>query len=373
MLQYITSGESHGQYLIALLKGMPSGLRLDSDAVNEQLARRQKGYGRGPRMHIETDMIHITSGVYRKKTTGAPIGLMIKNREVNIQNLPQLFRPRPGHADLAGALKYDQGIREVLERSSARETALRVAVGTVARQLLGEFSITLLAHVVRIGSVEAGKNARASFDEIAAKTAGSRLNCVSPAAEKKMITEIEKAVKKGDTLGGKFEVLASGVPLGLGSHTDYDRKLDGKIAQAFMSLQAVKAVEIGMGTGCAEQPGSRVHDEIFYSKEKGYYHATNNAGGIEGGISNGSEIRVTATMKPIATLKRSLRSVDMKTKRAQTASFERSDVCAVSACSVIGEAVLAYVLADAFLEKFGGDSMKEIKRNYKGYIKQIRK
>jgi len=372
MLQFITSGESHGEFLIALMEGLPSGLKIDVSAINKELARRQQGYGRGPRMNIETDMIHITSGVYRGKTTGAPVGLMIKNREVNIKNLPQLSRPRPGHADLSGALKYDQGIREILERSSARETALRVAVGSVARQLLSQFEIEILSHVTKIGKVHA-KGAKAlSFSQIQVKTRGSKLNCISPTAEKTMIAEITKALKTGDTVGGDFEVVVAGVPAGLGSHVHYTRKLDGRIAAGLMSLQAIKAVQFGIGTESSERFGSKAHDEIYYSKSKGYYRKTNNAGGVEGGMSNGSEIRVTTSMKPIATLKKPLRSVDMKTKRAKEACFERSDVCAVSACSVVGEAVVAYEIADAFLEKFGGDSMREIKRNFNGYLKQIK-
>jgi chorismate synthase len=371
MLNYITSGESHGEYLIAVLEGMPSGITLDRDKVNAELARRQRGYGRGPRMAIETDTVVITSGVYRGKTTGAPITLMIKNQEVNIDKLPQLERPRPGHADLIGALKYDQGIRQILERSSARETALRVAVGSVARQCLELFNIAITAHVTRIGSASVKEYYALSFREILEKKRLSKLNCISPSAEKAMMREIEKALKAGDTVGGEFEVVACGIPLGLGSHVHYARKLDARIAAALMSVQAIKAVQFGIGVHASERFGSRVHDEIFYTRSKGYYRKTNNAGGLEGGMSNGEALRVTASMKPIATLKKPLSSVDMKTKRPKEACFERSDICAVSACSVVGEAVVAFEILNAFLEKFGGDSLREIKRNFSGYVKQI--
>jgi chorismate synthase len=371
MLQFITSGESHGQYLIAILEGLPSGLRINIDAINRDLAHRQKGYGRGARMHIESDMVTITSRLYRKKTTGAPMGLMIQNREVKIFDLPQLLRPRPGHADLTGALKYNQGIREVLERSSARETALRVAIGAVARQLLEAFDISVLSHVIRIGKKEVSGYGKFAFAEIQQKIERSKMNCISLQTEKQMKEEIDKALKKGDTIGGECELIATGVPLGLGSHTHYARKIDARLAAALMSVQAVKAVQFGLGCDYASKFGSQAHDEIFYSKAKGYYRKTNNAGGIEGGMTNGSDIRVRITMKPIATLKKPLRSVDMQTKRPQEASFERSDVCAVPACGVIGEAVMAYEIANAFLDKFGGDSLREIKRNYQGYLKQI--
>jgi len=323
-------------------------------------------------MNIESDMIAITSGVYQKKTTGAPIGLMIKNREIKISDLAQLYRPRPGHADLTGALKYNEGIREILERSSARETALRVALGAVARQLLDEFGIAILSHVVRIGTKAATGFSKLSFSEIKKRTAQSCMNCTSSPVEKLMKAEIDKASKKGDTVGGECEILATGVPLGLGSHTHYSRKIDGRIAAGLMSIQAVKAVQFGIGCEYGERFGSKAHDEIFYSKTKGYYRKTNNAGGVEGGMTNGSDVRVRVTMKPIATLKKPLSSVDMQTKRSHEASFERSDVCAVPACGVISESVVAYELANAFLEKFGGDSLREIKRNYQGYLKQIK-
>ncbi len=371
MLQYITSGESHGKYLIAILEGIPSGLSVNTALINKELRRRQEGYGRGPRMDIEKDQVMITSGLIKGKTTGAPIGLMIINKDVTVDSLPQLLRPRPGHADFAGALKYDQGIREVLERSSARETALRVAVGALCKQLLQKFNINIISHVVRIGTVNIN-HPNLTFEMVKKMIKASRLNCISREVEKRMIKEINQAMKRNDTLGGEFEVFANGVPVGLGSYVHHMRKLDAAIAQGLMSIQAVKAVEFGLGVGYAAASGSRAHDELFYAKGKGYYRKTNNAGGIEGGMSNGSDIIVRATMKPIATLKRPLLSVNMKTKKTDSASFERSDICAVPSCSVIAEGVVAYEITRAFLEKFGGDSLTEITRNYKGYIRQIK-
>src|SRR3989338_8473617 len=371
MLQYLTCGESHGKYLTAILEGMPSGLEVDSDFINHELWRRQQGYGRGGRQKIEKDQIEITGGVYKGKTTGAPIGFLIENKDVKIEALPQLFRPRPGHADLAGASKYNQGIREILERASARETAIRVAVGAVTRILLREFKIEAVGHVVQIGNAKLEEEV--SFDQITKRREGSEVNCVSREAEKQMIAEIQKAMKNKDTVGGKYEIRARGIPIGLGSHVHYKRKLDGRIAQALMSMQSVKAVEFGLGLLEAETHGSEAHDEIFYDSKKGYYHKTNRAGGITGGMSNGAEIMVRASMKPISTLRRELSSVNMKTKKEEKADFERSDVCAVPAGCVIGEAIVAFEIADAMLEKFGGDSIRETKRNYKGYLDQLAK
>ena len=371
MEQYINSGESHGKYLIAVLEGMPSGLSVNTAFINQELECRQEGYGRGPRMDIEKDQIIITAGLLKGKTTGAPIGLMIVNKDVTIDLLPQLMRPRPGHADLAGALKYDQGIREVLERSSARETAMRVAVGAVCKQLLQKFDIHIISHVVRIGNVSL-KRGDYSYEEVKKMTRGSRVHCISRAVEKKMIAEIDRAVKRSDTVGGEVEIIVTGVPIGLGSYVHHMRKLDALLAQSLMSIQAVKAVQCGLGVDYPTVSGSRAHDELFYSKQKGYYHTTNHAGGIEGGMSNGSDIVVRATMKPIATLKKPLRSVNVKTKKAQLASFERSDVCAVPSCGVIAESAVTFEIMRAFLEKCGGDSLKEITRNYNGYLKQIR-
>ena len=371
MLQFLTCGESHGKYLTAILEGMPSGLEMDLDFINHELSKRQKGYGRGGRQKIENDQIEITGGVYKGKTTGAPIGLMIENKDVKIDELPELLRPRPGHADLAGALKYNEGIREILERASARETAIRVAVGGVTKLFLQKFKIETVGHVVQIGKAKLEEEV--TFDQILKRREGSEVNCISREAEKLMVAEIQKAMKNKDTVGGKYEIRARGIPIGLGSHVHYKRKLDGRIAQALMSMQSVKAVEFGLGGLEAETHGSEAHDEIFYDSKRGYYHKTNRAGGITGGMTNGAEILVRATMKPISTLRRELRSVNMKTKKEEKADFERSDVCAVPAGSVIGEAIVAFEIADAFLEKFGGDSMPETKRNYEGYLHQLAK
>lgn len=369
-MEFLTCGESHGKYLTAILEGLPSGLSIDLKAINHELSRRQQGYGRGGRQKIEKDEVEITGGVYQGKTTGSPVGFLLVNKDFKIDEMPQLFRPRPGHADLPGALKYQVGIREVLERASARETAMRVAVGALSKLFLQEFGIEVAGHVIQIGSVNVEEEA--TFDQIIKKREGSSVNCISREAEKAMVEEINKAMKEKDTVGGIYEIRVRGVPIGLGSHVHYKRKLDGRLAQALMSMQSVKAVEFGLGVRLAETPGSRAHDEIFYDSKKGFYLKTNRAGGITGGMTNGQELCVRATMKPISTLRRELMSVNMKTKAAEKADFERSDVCAVPAGSVIGEAIVAFETADAFLEKFGGDSIPETKRNYQGYLKQLR-
>jgi chorismate synthase len=370
-MQFLTCGESHGRYLTAILEGMPSGLQINLESINHELWRRQQGFGRGGRQKIEQDRIELTGGVYKNVTTGAPIGFLLENKDVKINEMPQLLRPRPGHADLAGALKYYEGIREILERASARETAMRVAIGALCQTFLREFGIEIAGHVIQIGKAKLTEDV--AFDQIVKKREGSEVSCISREAEKQMIAEIKKAMKNKDTIGGKYEIRACGVPIGLGSHVHYKRKLDGQIAQALMSMQSVKAVEFGLGGLEAETPGSEAHDEIFYDKKRGYYHKTNRAGGMTGGMTNGAEILVRATMKPISTLRRELRSVNMKTKQEEKADFERSDVCAVPAGSVIGEAIVAYELADAMSEKFGGDSMTEMKRNCKGYLSQLAK
>jgi chorismate synthase len=373
MLQLLTCGESHGKYLSAILEGMPSGLAVDLDFIAAELFRRQLGYGRGGRQRIEKDKVEITGGVYKGLTTGAPLGFLLENKDVTIDKLPQLFRPRPGHADLGGALKYNEGIREVLERASARETVMRVAAGGVLKLFLKEFGIEVTGHVIQIGGVKLGRGlAAVTFDEIVKGRKGSNVNCISRQVEKLMVAEIQSVMAKKDSIGGIFEIRVCGVPAGLGSHVHYIRKLDGRIAQGLMSMQSVKAVEVGLGVETGERYGAEVHDEIFYDSKQGYYHKTNRAGGIIGGMTNGEEISVRATMKPIATLRRELQSVNMKTKRPDRADFERSDVCAVPAGSVVGEAIVSFEVAQAFLEKFGGDSMAEIERNYKSYLKQIR-
>jgi len=371
MLEFMTCGESHNKYLMAILEGMPSGLRVDVERIHEELCRRQKGYGRGARMKIEQDEIAIVSGVIGGKTTGAPVGFLLANRETKLGELPELFRPRPGHADLAGALKYATGIRAILERASARETVLRVAIGGLVRQLLSGFGIEIASHVTRVGEAGLSGNGPVSFDQIK-RARDSAMNCVSARLEAEMIREIDQARKKGDTLGGVFEVRAKGVPVGLGSHVHYARKLDARIAQAVLSIQAVKGVEFGLGFELGTLRGSRSHDEIFYGKNRGYFRKTNHAGGIEGGMSNGEEIVLRAVMKPISTLARPLRSVNMKTRKTEKASYERSDISAVPAASVIAEAAVAFEISRAFLEKFGGDSVREIERNLRGYLKQLR-
>lgn len=372
MLRYITTGESHGKYLAAILEGMPSGLSIDLHFVNHELSRRQKGYGRGGRQKIETDTVEIMGGVVKNLSTGAPIGVVLMNKDFKIEEMPDLFRPRPGHADLSGALKYHQGIRPVLERASARETAMRVAIGGLCKLFLKEFGIELASHVTRIGPAAIEEQEALSVQDIWEKTKGSETNCISKKTEKLMIESIDEARRNKDSLGGQYEVRVTGVPIGLGSYVHYERKLDARLAASVMSSQSVKAVEIGLGTEVGKLWGSQAHDEIFYDKKKGYQHKTNRSGGIEGGMSNGSDIIVRATMKPISTLARPLESVNMKTKQAEKADFERSDVCAVPAGSVIGEALVAFTVAEAFLEKFGGDSMVEIKRNYEGYLQQCK-
>lgn len=373
MLKYITTGESHGQYLAAIIEGMPSGMAVDLDYINSQMRERQQGYGRGGRQKIETDTVEITGGVVHGKTSGAPVGFLLKNADFKINQMPELYRPRPGHTDLVGSLKYHQGIRPILERSSARETAMRVAVGSLCRLFLREFGIELEPHVFQIGGVQVPEISHdLTAQEIRKRTADSEVRCICPETSKKMMAHIDEARRRKDTLGGRFEVRVSGVPIGLGSHVHFERKLDARLAMIAMGMQSIKAVEIGEGVHVGSVFGSEAHDEIFYDESRGYYHKTNRCGGIEGGTSNGADIVVRFTMKPISTLGQPLASVNMQTKQAEKADFERSDICAVPAGSLIGANVIAYVIADAFLEKFGGDSMTEIRRNYQGYLDQIK-
>ena len=393
MLRFLTAGESHGQALVVTLDGMPAGLQLDIDALNTQLRRRQGGYGRGRRMAIESDRAEILAGVRHGRTTGAPIALLIRNRDwVNWQQtmyveaeMPEgasgtkrsgVTRPRPGHADLAGAVKYGHDdIRDVLERASARETAARVAAGSLARQLLGQFGVHIASHVSAIGSVVLPESRVVSFEEAQAQPDDAPLRCVDEALQQQMIAAIDAAKAAGDTIGGAFEVIATGLPPGLGSYVQWDRKLDGRLGQALMCIHAIKAVGIGIGPDVAVRPGSRVHDEILPPAAGGDAPArpTNNAGGLEGGVTNGQDVRVSGFMKPIATLMKPLRSVDISTMSEAPAAIERSDVCAVPAAAVVGEAMVAFVLADAFLEKFGGDSIDEIRAHVEATAEQVRR
>ncbi len=384
MMRYLTGGESHGQLLLGILEGVPASLHISEEIINKDLSRRQSGYGRGERMKIEKDQVEIVSGVRKGISLGSPIGMIIRNRDwASWQEVmavkgegegPLVTRPRPGHADLPGAIKYSHSdLRNVLERASARDTAMRVAVGAIAKLFLGEFGIDVISHVVEIGGVRA-RHEDIPRTRLFRKAERSELRCADQAAEREMIKKIDSAREKGDTVGGIFEVIATNPPIGLGSYAQWDRRLGARLAMSLMSIQAIKGVEIGMGFEAARLPGSKVHDEIYYGKSKGrFFRKTNNAGGIEGGITNGEDIVIRGAMKPIATLYKPLRSVDITTKRRFKASIERSDICAVPAASVIGEAVVALELAGAMLEKFGGDSMKEINRNYKAYMDYVGK
>jgi chorismate synthase len=360
--------------LVAILEGMPAGLSLEPRFIDGELRRRQLGYGRGARMtSIEVDRVEILSGLRRGTTIGSPIALRIANKDFSIDKLPVVTRPRPGHADLGGALKYGAGdIRDILERASARETAARVAVGAVAKRFLKEFGMEVFSHVVRMGSVAANLS-EVNFAQIAKRAELSPVRCADPRAEERMIRLVDPAKRSGDTVGGTIEIVALDVPVGLGSHVQFDRKLDGRLAGVLMSIQAIKAVEIGVGVAAAQLPGSQLHDEIHYAKGKGFYRKTHRAGGIEGGMSIGGPIVLRIHMKPLSTLRKPLMSVDIKSKKPFQATVERSDVSAVPAAGVVGEAVTAFELASAFLEKVGGDSLKETQRNFQGYLKQVEK
>jgi chorismate synthase len=382
-LRWMTAGESHGPRLTAVVEGIPAGLPLLAEHIDADLARRQRGYGRGGRMKIETDHVEIVGGVRGGETLGSPVALSITNRDhanwldrMSPGPLPSpaepLTRPRPGHADLAGGMKHDRhDLRDVLERASARETAARTAVGALCRRLLDAVGVDVFAHVVSIGPVDTTAREQ-PFEALRERSRASDLACADEEAEARMKNAIRDAAHAGDTLGGVFEVVATGVLPGLGSHVQWDRKLDGRLAQALMSIQAIKGVEIGAGFGVARTPGSGVHDPIAYDAgARRFTRPTNRAGGLEGGITNGMPVVCRAAMKPIATLKKALGSVDVRTKEAYQAAFERSDVCAVAAASVVGEAMVCIVLADALVEKFGADSMRELVRNVDGYRAQL--
>jgi len=386
MLRFLTAGESHGPELVVILEGAPAGYDIDLEAINRDLARRQKGYGRGGRMAIERDEVRVVSGIRFGRTLGSPITFIVenldyKNWEKRMSADPRdrgeaklVTRPRPGHADLAGVLKYNlEDIRDVLERASARETAARVALGSIARQLVTPFDISVLGYVVSIGSIEAKMPPDISLEQLALVSEESPVRVADADAERAIIAEIDLCKKEGDTLGGVVEVVAAGLPVGLGSHVQWDRKLDGRIAHALMSLQAVKGVEFGTGFGAARVRGSQLHDEIGYdAAAQRFTRHSNNSGGTEGGISTGEPLRVRVAFKPLSTLMRPLRSADIKTKAEAIAAIERSDICAIPAAAVIAESVVAFEIANAFLEKFGGDSFTEIARNYNGYLQQVR-
>ena len=387
-MKYLTSGETHGKCLNAIIEGLPANFEIEENFINEELKKRQIGYGRGGRMQIENDSVKIKSGIRFGKTLGSPICLEIKNKDFeNWQNVmatekidfsdeeiihqiseKSITKPRPAHADLTGALKYNfDDIRNVLERSSARETAARTAIGAICQQILKPFGVTFLSHVTEIGGVKAKE---LSCNEII-KNPENDLLCVDSDAYEQMKKRIDEAKEQGDTLGGKIQIIVKNLPIGLGSYTHWDRKIDGLLAQALMSIQAVKAVEFGAGTEYAKLSGSNIHDEIIYNN--GFKRTTNNAGGVEGGMTNGEDLVINITMKAIPTMKKPLKTVDIKSKEEQEAHFERSDTCAVSACSVVAKNVCATVLCDEFLKKFGGDSFNEIKTNFENYKNMLKK
>lgn len=385
-MRFLDAGESHGKQLTAIIEGVPSGFTLTTEGINEVLQKRQQGYGRGARMKIEQDQVEIVSGVRFGKTIGSPITLVIKNKDYeNWQNIlsvdaedynnsKSVSKPRPGHADLSGGIKYNQrDLRNILERSSARETAIRVAVGAIAEQLLQPFAIQFLSHVTNLGGIQAKRYselADISFETLRAQVAISDVNCFDAELSKQMIEAIEKARVDGDTLGGIIEVMVFGLPVGLGSHVHWDRKLDANLARAIMSIQGFKGVEIGIGYQAAILSGSEMHDPIKW-KDNHFYRPTNNAGGIEGGISNGEPIIITGVMKPIPTLYTPLNSVDIESKETFLATIERSDITAVPSASIVAQYVTAWEIATAFFTKFSGDSLAEIRQHYNNYLKQI--
>jgi len=389
MLRFETAGESHGECLVATVAGLPAGIPISLEAINRELWRRQQGYGRGGRMKIETDRAELVAGVRHSHTIGSPVAILIRNRDWQnwTEALPvedvdgsedkrkPVTRPRPGHADLAGAIKYNfHDARYILERASARETTARVAVGAMAKALLGEFGIRVLSHVIAVGSARLERCV--SWEEIAALSQKNEvlLGCADAEAEACMKAVVDEAYRTGETVGGVFEVVAHGVPVGLGSHTTWDSRLDGRLAQAIVSIQAVKGVEVGFAAEGAASFGSQVQDTIHYDREARRFHrGANRAGGLEGGMTNGQDVVVRGMLKPISTLRRPLESVDLETREPALAAYERSDVAVIPAAGVIGEAMVAIVLAQAFLEKFGGDSLTEVRRNYDGYIEQVKR
>lgn len=378
MLRFFTAGESHGQGLLGIIEGLPAGIKIDPVRIDFDLFRRQQGYGRGERMKIEKDKVEIKNGLIKGETIGAPLALWIENKDwENWKNRPREKKsiPRPGHADLSGLLKYGlDDIQSVIERASARETAMRVAIGSIVKQFLSNFGIELAGHVVEIGGVSLHQknHKNLNLEKIRQRALNSPVFCIDRTVSLKMCRKIDQARKKKDTVGGVFEVVAAGVPIGLGSYAQWDRRLDANLAFAVMSIASVKGVEIGDGISNTKKFGSQVQDQIYYSVNQGYYRLTNRAGGMEGGISNGQKIIVRGYAKPISTLLNPLDSVDTDTKKKVKAPYVRSDICFVPALSVVGEAVVAWVIAAMFLEKFGGDSLKETERNFRNYQKDLR-
>ena len=363
-MRFLSAGETHGKGILALIDGFPAKLTVDCALIDSELRRRQGGYGRGGRQQIETDRVEFLAGLWKGQTTGAPLSLWVKNRDEKIDVMPDIDAPRPGHADLSGALKYEQPIRPILERASARETAARVAGGALCRQILEMFGMRLVGYVRQIGELDLTPTTALSFDEMVSTRNSSAVYSLAPEKEEAAKQLIDRNREQGDTLGGIIEVQVHGVPVGLGSHTQWDQKLDARLAQAVMSVQAIKAVEFGAGFECAILPGSQVHDPIGYGEASGFYRTQNKAGGIEGGMSNGEPIVIRAAMKPIPTLRKPLASVNLATKQPHDAAFERSDVCAVPAASVVLENAVAIEIADAFLGRYGNDSVTQIRRAF---------
>ncbi|HJS09418.1 MAG TPA: chorismate synthase [Pirellulales bacterium] len=377
MLRYWTAGESHGKTMVALVDGFPAGVTIETDSIDVELRRRQGGYGRGGRQRIETDRVEILSGIWQNSTLGSPIALAVVNKDYKLERLGDLARPRPGHADLTGAIKYLGSIRAVLERASARETTVRVAAGALAKQLLREFGITAFGYVVELGGIRLAAT-NGELPALRAVRDASEIYSLDPSSDEQVKQLIDECGKDGDTLGGVVEVRVEGLPFGLGTHAQWDRKLDGRLAQAVMAVQAIKGVEIGLGFEAARRRGSQVHDPIQFDPAQtdqphlGYVRPTNNAGGLEAGMTNGQPLVVRAAKKPISTLRKPLESINLQTKEPEAASYERSDVCAVPAASVIVENVVAFEVACALVDKFGGDSLPEMKSRYEMFLKMAR-
>lgn len=378
MLRYWTAGESHGKTMLALVDGFPAGLKIDSGKIDADLRLRQGGYGRGKRQQLETDQVEFLAGTWQETTLGSPIAMQVINRDYKLERLKELERPRPGHGDLTGAIKYLGSIRGVLERASARETSVRVAAGSLAKQLLENFGIRVLGYVAQLGGVDLPPENGLDFEQQKQIRDSSPIYSLCPQRDAEVTALIDRTAEQGDTLGGILETRVEGIPFGLGTHSQWDRKLDGKIAQAVMAVQAIKGVEIGMGFRSAALPGSQVHDPIHFDPDRtnephlGYIRPSNNAGGLEAGMTNGQTLIVRAAKKPIATLRKPLDSINLETKEKQSASYERSDVCAVSAAGIIIECVVAFEVAAALVEKFGGDSVEEMQGRYELFLKMAR-